>query len=118
MYKPAYRCLEIQQRIPNSWKFRIKAGGNYADLTSYNAKAQIWNKNRTTLKHELTVTWQSRIISNEQTQWHFALSMTEQNTLISSQEEMWDLMLIEPDGKEIFIMRGPVFYLPGFTDTP
>jgi hypothetical protein len=117
MYKPAYRCLEIQQRIDNSWNFRIKAGTTYADLTSYEAKAQVWNKERTELKHELTVDWQNRIISNDQTQWHFTLSIADADTLISSDGEMWDLMLIEPDGREIFIMRGPVFYLPGFTDT-
>lgn len=118
MYKPAYRCLEIQQRIANSWNYRIKAGNSYADLTSYEAKAQIWDKTRTNLKHELTVTWQNRVISNDQTEWHFTLSMTDADTLISSDGEMWDLMLIEPGGREVYIMRGPVFYLPGFTDMP
>ena len=118
MYKPAYRCLEIQQRIANSWNYRIKAGTNYADLTAYSAIAQIWDKTRTTLKHSLTVTWEDRVISDDQSQWHFTLSMTDTATLISSDGEMWDLMLIDPSGQEFYIIRGPVYYVPGYTDAP
>ena len=116
MYKPAYRCLEIQQRIANSWNYRIKAGTSYADLTSYNAKAQVCNKTRTTLYHELTVTWQNRIITNSATQWHFSISITDAATLTNDTQAIWDLMLVQPGGQEIYVERGPVFYDPGYTD--
>lgn len=117
MYKPAYRCLEIQQRIANSWNYRIKAGNSYADLTGYNAKAQVWNKDRTVLYHELTISWQNRIIANPSVQWHFSVSMTDAATLTNDQQAMWDLMLIQSGGQEIYIERGPVFYDPGYTDS-
>lgn len=116
MYKPAYQCLEIQQRISNTFLRRIKAGTAYADLTGYAARAQIWNPGRTVLFQELTISWLNRIIVDPNTDWHFSMTLGANETLLNTSDAIWDLLIVNPSGTEIYLERGPVTYSPGYTD--
>ena len=99
--------LEIKQRVEFRRDLRFKSGDTFADLTGYNAIAEIWNDDRSIKYADFTVTWLNRVITNTALDgdYHIRLSLPEAETIRTEEDAFWDLRLEPPD-----LVTEPAFY--------
>jgi hypothetical protein len=99
--------LRIKQRVEFRRDFRFKAGTAFADLTGYNAIAEIWNDDRSIKYADFTVTWLNRVITNTALDgdYHLRLSLPEAATIRTDEDAFWDLRMEPPN-----LLVEPAFY--------
>ena len=118
---PSVTPLSIEQRVEYRRDFRFKSGAAYADLTGYQAQAEIWNEERTIKYGTFNTVWLHRTITNTSLDgdYHLRIVLPASQTLTLYEDAYWDLLLVPPNTTvqpPFYSNRGKVTYILSFTE--
>lgn len=113
--------LRIKQRVEFRRDLRFLSGTQFADLTGFNAIAEIWNDDRSLKYADFTVTWLNRVITNTALDgdYHIRLSLPEPLTIQAPEDAVWDLRMEPPDMNvepAFYAAEGKVTFLLSYSD--